>query len=361
MSAFGPSLRRRPLHGLEDRYGLPRNLRRLILCLSLLLMLPMGCDSGSQPVASEAAAIEKRYEEGALAVIARVGRDEITVADRVELTLTAISAEDQQVRFPEFQDGSLGEFRVVRSRNTAPKLLDDGRLQTQRIYELEPFLPGEYSIPPMAVVFRGSSDDEPGEQTIETDSMAVKVRSVLSPSEEEPDIIETSGPVDLPGVDPWVYWLAAGSVLLAALAGFLFWRKRRAKARFDEAPPLPHEVAYRELDKLLAEDLIRKGQAKLFYLRVSNILRRYIEERFGLRAPERTTEEFLVDLRGSDELERRHQDLLKTFLEHCDLVKFAGHRPSDEEIERTVHTCKQFIVETEPRVVAESKPVALAQ
>ena len=113
-------------------------------------------------------------------------------------------------------------------------------------------------------------------------------------------------------------------------------------------PPPPHEVAYRELDALLAENLIGRGLAKLFYVRLSNILRHYIENRFGLRAPESTTEEFLIALRASEALERRHKDLLRRFLEHCDLVKFAKLKPSTDQIEGAVTSCREFIKQTEP-------------
>ena len=77
----------------------------------------------------------------------------------------------------------------------------------------------------------------------------------------------------MPGVDSWVYWLVGAAVFIAAAAGYFLWRRRRAKARIEEIPAPPHEVAYRELDALLAENLIGKGLAKLFYVRLSNILR----------------------------------------------------------------------------------------
>lgn len=104
----------------------------------------------------------------------------------------------------------------------------------------------------------------------------------------------------------------------------------------------------------MAEDLIGKGQAKLFYLRVSAILRHYIEDRFGLRAPERTTEEFLNDLRDAQSLLPRQKELLKRFLEHCDMVKFAEHQPSREEVDDTLNTCAQFIAETKQQEAPES-------
>jgi hypothetical protein len=100
----------------------------------------------------------------------------------------------------------------------------------------------------------------------------------------------------------------------------------------------------------LAENLLTKGEIKFFHLRISDILRRYIENRFGLKAPERTTEEFLVELSQSETtanvLLRSHKNLLTDFLTQCDLVKFAKHEPSITECEKTVFICQEFIEKT---------------
>ena len=66
-----------------------------------------------------------------------------------------------------------------------------------------------------------------------------------------------------------------------------------------------------------------------------------------MRAPELTTEEFLEDLRDSDVLVQSHKDLLKEFLQHCDLVKFAEHMPATSEIQQAFDACKRFILETQ--------------
>ena len=89
--------------------------------------------------------------------------------------------------------------------------------------------------------------------------------------------------------------------------------------------------------------LFRSGEIKLFYNRVCDILRFYIENKFGLKAPERTTEEFLYELEKNDVLDKERKLILKEFLEHCDLVKFATYNPENSEIQKTFDTCKTFI------------------
>ena len=80
-----------------------------------------------------------------------------------------------------------------------------------------------------------------------------------------------------------------------------------------------------------------------FTAEVSDILRYYIEDRFGLRAPERTTEEFLVEAGAGLPVGAEQKDILKAFLVHCDLVKFAALEPSSEDVKRTFDTCRDFI------------------
>ena len=97
---------------------------------------------------------------------------------------------------------------------------------------------------------------------------------------------------------------------------------------------------------MIARNLIESGEIKLFYQEISNILRRYIEKRFGINAPEQTTEEFLDGLKTPATFPVEYQDLLKRFLIHCDLVKFAAHQPVAEDIQNTVDSCRKFIDET---------------
>jgi hypothetical protein len=322
----------------------------IALAFSLVVALAAGaltgCGEDVEDEGSEQFAIDKHYQYGDAGLTLKVSRDRLTVADSLDLVLEATAPEQEKIRFPAIDD-KLGEFRVASRGSRGPRLVAEGRIIERRSYRLEPFLAGEYTIPAMTVRFESAPGD--GEvEVIESEPLTIHVESVLPASEQQPDIKEIQPPVELPGPG-WLLYGGVGLALLALALGVYVWWRRRRPAKPPEPPPLPHEVAYRELDALLAADLVRQGRAKLFYLRLSNILRRYIEERFGLRAPERTTEEFLVDLRSSEEFEARHKDLLRDFLRHCDMVKFAEHQPTNEEIDRAVESCRRFIAETHPR------------
>ena len=94
----------------------------------------------------------------------------------------------------------------------------------------------------------------------------------------------------------------------------------------------------------LADALALLAQPKPFCIAVSDALRAYLEERFDFRAPERTTEEFLLDLQNTARLNDAQKTFLSEFLTRCDLVKFARHEPSEAEL-RSLHSAALGLIE----------------
>src|SRR5262249_30615438 len=91
-----------------------------------------------------------------------------------------------------------------------------------------------------------------------------------------------------------------------------------------------------------------------FYTRLSDVLRRYLELRYHLPAPEQTTLEFLEQMQRAPQLQPEQQVLLRDFLERCDLVEFARARPSPEECRTDVERARAFVEQT--ATGAEGKP-----
>jgi hypothetical protein len=112
--------------------------------------------------------------------------------------------------------------------------------------------------------------------------------------------------------------------------------------------------ALRALQRLRGSSRTTRAEVEAFYVDVSRVLRDYLEERFGLRAPERTTEEFLRELEGGDQLARDHRAELERFLSQCDLVKFAAHVPTEHDHLTTWGLAAAFVEATRgDRAVAE--------
>jgi hypothetical protein len=152
------------------------------------------------------------------------------------------------------------------------------------------------------------------------------------------DIKDIRGIISLAGLQWWIY--VGGLLALAGLAFQICLLKRRkppaAKAESAES------VAFRELDK--ARDLLREGQAREFSLDISEILRRYIEDRFHVSVVQRTTEEFLQDMRRSRLAGvLSHLDELDVFLRLCDQAKFGREALTLSEMETMWFSARVFV------------------
>jgi hypothetical protein len=151
-------------------------------------------------------------------------------------------------------------------------------------------------------------------------------------------------PVEITSGWEWLWWALAILVLIGVIAlAARFWRKRREQPVIVPVIP-PHERARRKLEAAL--DLF--DQPKPFCTLVSDAVRLYLEERFELPVSDRTTEEFLGELKDSKILDRGQKDSLEQFLAACDLVKFARYEPGREELEGLYKSALRLIEETEP-------------
>lgn len=152
--------------------------------------------------------------------------------------------------------------------------------------------------------------------------------------------------VEVP-IGPWP-WIIGGILLaLAALLGWA-WLRRRNRLR-PEPPPVvipPHVRAKQKLEQALG----LLSDPRLFCIAVSDAARLYLEERFNLRAPERTTDEFLHELQNTTHLLPDQKITLAEFLQRCDLVKFAKNEPTETELRALHRIADRLVDETMPTV-----------
>ena len=162
------------------------------------------------------------------------------------------------------------------------------------------------------------------------------------------DIKDIKPPIDIPSQWMWL-WIALGSAILLALIVWLviFLLKRTQVKKEIELPPVPSwEKAYARLENLRAGKIIERIYLKPFYSELSDIIRHYLEERFSIKAPEMTTEEFLDSLRNSPVLNDAQQQTLKEFLQICDMVKFAKLQSNAVEAQKSFDLVKLLIDQT---------------
>lgn len=301
------------------------------------------------------AGIDLLVDRGPLRFRVQTDKKAVDLIETLSLRVEAAAPEDVSVELPKL-GAELGAFMVADYRTETPKLQDDGSMVYARTYVLDPLVADVYELPPLTARFTmptGAGGKAGMEHELTTEPAKIEVRM---PSEEfwqQLDIDDTAELSPLKKLQPsrpWWQWALAltAGLLLVLLVLVLLWRRRRRRQVVVERIP-PHVKALAALQALVADDLIAKGDVEQFYHRISGILREYIGDRFGLRAPEQTTEEFMAALRqDGSAFSKQQRGLLEDFLRHCDMVKFARHRPAAKEIQSTFDACKHFIVETTP-------------
>lgn len=328
-----------------------RAMARAAVCLAVACACSgAAAEDDAAPADASAAPLERRTETGPVAATVRVSPPEPVIGDAVTLELEVRAEPDVELLMPAFGE-ALGRFAIV---DFAPsqRILPDGATVAIQRYTIQPSRSGPQSIPPLLVEFVDRRPGRPpapeGEDAYEllTERVAFAVRSVL-PDDAPLELRDARGelpPLATPGPPLWPIALAA--LAAAGAAAPFAWRAAaawRARARRRSA----YDVARGELDALLYGP--RPADARsmdAFYVALSGIVRRYVEDRFALLAPELTTEEFLDALKDSPELLRSHQQLLRDFLRDADLVKFAHHLPGPEDVERSTETARRFLEET---------------
>jgi len=151
----------------------------------------------------------------------------------------------------------------------------------------------------------------------------------------------------------WPYYLGASIAAFLLLSALIIWillRNRKPKP----VPIIPADV--RALSGLEAlRPLIREAKAREFSYQASEIIRGYIEDRFGVKTRNRTTREFLSESLASERtISEKHKGSLQQFLNYCDLAKFAKQVLSPEQLSEMFNSASQFIKETRPSIMAVS-------
>lgn len=320
--------------------------RTLPFVLVVLLLTLAGCkrdEAGKEAKVSQFQ-VDKVYERGPATVHVRLDKTKMSIADTVLLQFEATLQPGYKIEMPKV-DKVLENFGIVDWDDLGEKLDAKNNVVTTFQYKLEPFLSGNYEIPAFTFEFHDANDPA-AKHELTSEPIAVEVTSLLGDQRAKLVIEDIEGVVEMPKpAHRWWLWILVALGVVAAPATWLLLRRQRSR-RVVRIFKSAHEVAYLRLRALVAANLIEQGQLKEFYEEISGILRHYIEDRFDLHAPERTTEEFLSELRFTEVLAPADKQVLEDFLTHCDLVKFAKHEPTTEQIQQTFDLVKNFIERT---------------
>ena len=318
-----------------------------------------GDATAAAPIAPAKDAIAKTTEVGPVKATIKVWPAKPTLGDAIyaRLEIDAPSGVAIDAPFQEAGDQRLGRFRVVAfTRDTQRK--PDGGQHHEQTYTLDAPSSGRQRIPPLRFEItdtrKGTAEaDKP--QEVLTDEVPLEIAPLpteaanaqLKPAmgELDPDV-GGLGWVTLLGIASAIAVIGSGSLL-----GYRAWRARRRIERQRSA----YDEAVSQLHALEQAGPPDDTGADAWFVSLSAIVRRYLEQRYEIRAPELTTEEFLQVATARPELSGDHRGLLRSFLERCDRVKFAGYRPDAEESIATLKAARGFVEDTRLR-----EPIAVA-
>jgi Domain of unknown function (DUF4381) len=166
---------------------------------------------------------------------------------------------------------------------------------------------------------------------------------VVLAAEEFHDI---APPVDYSLISPWVIFL--GMFVLLTVIGLIVWFVAKSLRR-PTPPQPPRERALALLEQVRAQ--ITAIDPYRFSIRVSDILRRYVTEQFGLPVTRQTSVEFLNGLRGSSPFSEDEKSLLEDFLNRCDLIKFARYEATTSDSELLLEEAIRFVKGGQPCLI----------
>ena len=299
------------------------------LLLTLLLLFPLLC-----------------LAQGGETLQSRISRDSILIGDQIEWTFDFSVAPGEAARV-----SKPGETPVPGVETLGDLALDtlarkDGTLDLHGHVILTSFDSGSYDLPELFVLL-ARNDGSVDTLRYAGPSLYVNTIPVDTATFQPYDIKgQIRYPLTFKEVLPWI-----GLVLLIAALVWLLvrWIKMRRENRsfFGKAvvQDPPHIVALRSLEKTRSQKLWQAGKQKQFYTQVTDALRQYIAERYGISALEQTSAEMFQDL-ADKEITPALFDQLKDLFATADFVKFAKHMATDQENENAIPTAIRFVNET---------------
>ncbi|HET6612096.1 MAG TPA: hypothetical protein VFG83_08915 [Kofleriaceae bacterium] len=277
-----------------------------------------------------------------------------TIGDEVTVVLDVTAKDGVLVTMPAFGE-ALGRFALIGFAEDAVAG-GDVTHHVQR-YTLQATRSGPTRIPRLRIEILDTRSehtdnaDHPGPRELLTEPLSIRVATIGDPTK----LAELPAPLaalERSADRRPKIWLYGGLLAIAAaLLGVSAWLWRKGK-RTAEARRPAGEVALARLAALEHSGLPGDAAAAaVFYVDLADIVRRYLDGRFGLRAPERTTEELCAEAQTRADIAAGHRHLIAEFLARCDRVKFASAAATAEESTAAIAAARRLVMET--RILAE--------
>jgi hypothetical protein len=270
---------------------------------------------------------------------------QIFVGQQAHVTLTATAKENAKVEFPQFKpmEYITPGVEVLDRKELEQQPQDNGFVSRSMVYTMTSFDDTLYYIPPMTVKIDG--------KPYQSKSLALKVLTI------EVDTLHAEqffGPKDVQD-NPfqwsdweWPFWLSVLMLVLLSVAYYLYLRLRDNKPIISHIRIvkrlLPHQKAMKEIEQIKADKMVTSENSKEYYTKLTDTLRKYIEERYGFNAMEMTSSEIIEKLMASQD--QKALDELRQLFTTADLVKFAKYSTLINENDANLVNAIDFINQT---------------
>ena len=338
------------MNDIRSKY-LIKQIFAILITSALLLFLLTPADTLAAPE-------EPVVEESLKAWLELKEEGPFYVGDPIPVNLIVAGNPGIEYLLPEFKPKQLGGLELANRGKVRKKAEKDGWKHTVA-YRFVGWQAGEYKISGLTVSYHDRSGKE---GTVKLADLQLKITSVLPANLSEAELLadglkDSKKPVGLPPRYRYIGALLGGFGLLGLVYLLLKRLRNSYRNRVVTTPEQAvktlepaHLIALVKLEQLRQEQLLEAGNYKLFYARLSEIVREYLENRFEFRALEMTTEEFLMCLGRMNFLEQAQKNILAEFLQYSDLVKFAKHQPLKDEGEKALTMVHGLIEETKEEV-----------
>jgi hypothetical protein len=280
-------------------------------------------------------------------VTARTDSAQYKVGEWILLHVSAELPADVDSLAPAVKD-SVGAFEILN--------IDASRAASghqEWIFKLTMFDTGNVFIPPVAFSYKHRQDTL--ERIAYSNPISLSIVSI--PFDPKGDIKDIKPPLDAPWkFEDFLPYLIALLILALAAIGYYYyrkWKKRREEGFVPVKPSIPPgQVALTALRLLEDKHLWQQGKVKQYYSEVTEIVRRFIEDQYGVLALESTSDEILAQLLKLPEAQALLKEF-RSFFTTADLVKFAKYIPAPEEHDHELRWAYEIVRAMIPKPIAQ--------
>lgn len=287
-------------------------------------------------------------------VDARIDSLQLLIGEQAKVELEVSLDAKQKLQLPFLRDTLVKGVEILDIAKPDTQMLNDGkRMLIKQEYTITSFDSALYYLPPFEVMVDGAP--------YRSKALAVKVYSIpvdtLHPEQFFGPKTVREIPITWDDVST-IVWLTLLMLALGGLAYYLFIRYKDNKPiikKIKIEPKLPpHQQALQEIERIKGDKTLRTTDPKAYYTELTDVLRTYMEERFGFNAMEMTSSEIIDKLKEINDKESIN-DLMFLF-QTADLVKFAKHSPLMNENDMNLVNAVDFINKTKVEPDPNAKP-----